>query len=68
LVGIDNEPIGIVSLEQGLAKAEEQDTDLVEIAPKALPPVCRLMDFGKYKYAQSKQMHAARMKQKKMFR
>jgi|TARA_B100000767_G_scaffold205305_1_gene192093 translation initiation factor IF-3 len=64
LVGIDNEPIGIVSLEQGLAKAEEQDTDLVEIAPKALPPVCRLMDFGKYKYAQSKQMHAARMKQK----
>ena len=64
MVGIDGEPIGIVSLEQAFAKAEEQDTDLVEIAPKALPPVCRLMDFGKYKYAQSKQMHAARMKQK----
>ena len=57
MVGIDNEPIGIVSLEQGLAKAEEQDTDLVEIAPKATPPVCRLMDFGKYKYEQ--QLYAA---------
>ena len=64
LVGVKGEPLGIVSLEQAFESAEEQDTDLVEIAPKAVPPVCRLMDFGKFKYAQSKQMHAARLKQK----
>ena len=64
LVGIKAEPLGIVSLKQAFEIAEEQDTDLVEIAPKAVPPVCRLMDFGKFKYAQSKQMHAARLKQK----
>jgi len=64
LVGIKAEPLGIVSLAQAFEIAEEQDTDLVEIAPKAIPPVCRLMDFGKFKYAQSKQMHAARLKQK----
>ena len=64
LVGIKAEPLGIVSLAQAFEIAEEQDTDLVEIAPKAKPPVCRLMDFGKFKYAQSKQMHAARLKQK----
>ena len=64
LVGIKAEPLGIVSLKEAFEIAEEQDTDLVEIAPKAVPPVCRLMDFGKFKYAQSKQMHAARLKQK----
>jgi len=64
LVGLKGEPLGIVSLEQAFESAEEQDTDLVEIAPKAVPPVCKLMDFGKFKYAQSKQMHAARLKQK----
>jgi len=67
LVGVKGEALGIVNLTEAFAQAEELDTDLVEIAPKAAPPVCRLMDFGKYKYAQSKQMHAARMKQK-MFR
>jgi translation initiation factor IF-3 len=56
--------MGIVSLEKGFESAEAEDTDLVEIAPKAVPPVCKLMDFGKFKYAQSKQMHAARLKQK----
>jgi len=64
LVGVKGEALGIVNLSEAFAQAEELDTDLVEIAPKAAPPVCRLMDFGKYKYAQSKQMHAARMKQK----
>ena len=64
LVGIKAEPLGIVSLKEAFEIAEEQDTDLVEIAPKAVPPVCRLMDFGKFKYAHSKQMHAARLKQK----
>jgi len=65
LVGMKGEPMGIVSLEEAFESAEQQDTDLVEIAPKAVPPVCKLMDFGKFKYAQSKQMHAARLKQKK---
>jgi len=64
LVGIDGEALGIVSLTEAFAKAEVLETDLVEIAPKAVPPVCRLMDYGKFKYAQSKKMHEARMKQK----
>ena len=64
MVGIDGEALGIVSLTEAFAKAEELETDLVEIAPNAVPPVCRLMDYGKFKYAQSKKMHEARMKQK----
>ena len=64
MVGIDGEALGIVSLIEAFAKAEELETDLVDIAPKAVPPVCRLMDYGKFKYAQSKKMHEARMKQK----
>lgn len=64
MVGIDGEALGIVSLTEAFAKADELETDLVEIAPKAVPPVCRLMDYGKFKYAQSKKMHEARMKQK----
>jgi translation initiation factor IF-3 len=64
LVGLDAEPLGIVSLSEAMAKADELETDLVEIAPKATPPVCRLMDYGKFKYAQSKKMHEAKTKQK----
>jgi len=64
LVGLDAEPLGIVSLVEAMAKAEQLETDLVEIAPKAVPPVCRLMDYGKFKYAQSKKLHEARIKQK----
>jgi len=66
LVGVDNEPLGIVSLSEALAKAEEIDIDLVEIAPQATPPVCRLMDYGKFKYAESKRQHEARLKQKQV--
>ncbi|MPS48390.1 MULTISPECIES: translation initiation factor IF-3 [Methylobacillus] len=66
LVGVDNEPLGIVTLNEAFAKAEEADTDLVEIAPQASPPVCRLMDYGKYKYAESKRQHEARLKQKQV--
>ena len=50
LVGIENEPIGIVSLREAMRMAEEAEVDLVEIAPQAVPPVCRLMDYGKFKY------------------
>ncbi|ABE50269.1 bacterial translation initiation factor 3 (bIF-3) [Methylobacillus flagellatus KT] len=63
---MDNEPLGIVTLNEAFAKAEEADTDLVEIAPQASPPVCRLMDYGKYKYAESKRQHEARLKQKQV--
>ena len=63
---MNGEPLGIVSLSEALAKAEETDIDLVEIAPQAAPPVCRLMDYGKFKYAESKKMHEARLKQKQV--
>lgn len=65
-MGITGEPLGIVTLSEALAKAEEADIDLVEIAPQAAPPVCRLMDYGKFKYAESKKQHEARLKQKQV--
>lgn len=58
--------MGIVTLNEAFAKAEEADIDLVEIAPQASPPVCRLMDYGKFKYAESKRQHEARLKQKQV--
>lgn len=66
MVGIEGEPLGIVSLNEAFAKAEEADIDLVEIAPQAVPPVCRLMDYGKFKYAESKRQHEAKLKQKQV--
>jgi translation initiation factor IF-3 len=66
LVGIDNEPLGIMSLAEAFAKAEAADIDLVEIAPNAAPPVCRLMDYGKFKYAESKKQHELKLKQKQV--
>ncbi|MFN3566271.1 MAG: translation initiation factor IF-3 [Burkholderiaceae bacterium] len=64
LVGVDGEPLGIVKLAEALRLAEEKDVDLVEIAPTAVPPVCRLMDYGKFKYQEQKKAHEARLKQK----
>ena len=58
------EQIGIVSLQEAFRLAEEADVDLVEIAPNARPPVCRLMDYGKFKYAEQKKAHEAKLKQK----
>lgn len=55
-----------MSLEEAFAKAEEVDIDLVEIAPNASPPVCRLMDYGKFKYAESKRLHEQKLKQKQV--
>jgi translation initiation factor IF-3 len=66
LVGDDGSQLGIVSLREALAKAEEAELDLVEIAPQASPPVCRIMDFGKYKYHEQKKQHEARLKQKQI--
>nr|WP_229414241.1 translation initiation factor IF-3 [Massilia arenosa] len=64
LNGVDNEPLGIVSLAEAFRLAEEANVDLVEIAPTANPPVCRLMDYGKFKYAEQKKAHEAKAKQK----
>lgn len=66
LVGSDGEPLGIVEIEKALAIAEEQEIDLVEIAPTAKPPVCRLMDYGKFKYNEQKKRHEAKLKQKQI--
>ena len=63
LTGEDGEQVGIVSLRAALEAAEEAGVDLVEIAPMAKPPVCRLMDFGKYKYEEKKKEQASRRKQ-----
>lgn len=64
LVGIENEPLGIVKVSEALAMAEAAEVDLVEIAPQAEPPVCRLMDYGKFKYQEQKRAHEAKLKQK----
>ena len=64
LSGPDNEPLGIVSLADALRMAGEIDVDLVEIAATAVPPVCRLMDYGKFKYQEQKKAAEAKSKQK----
>jgi len=64
LIGPDNEPIGVVSLMEALRMAGELDVDLVEIAATATPPVCRLMDYGKFKYLEQKKAAEAKAKQK----
>lgn len=64
LVGIDGEPIGITPTRDAMRMAEEIDTDLVEISPNAEPPVCRLMDYGKFKFQEQKKAAEARSKQK----
>ena len=66
LIGEDGEQLGIVSSRQALTMAEEAGIDLVEIAPLAQPPVCRLMDFGKFKYQEAKRAHEAKLKQKQV--
>jgi len=64
LSGPENEPLGIVSLADALRMAGELDVDLVEIAATAVPPVCRLMDYGKFKYQEQKKAAEAKSKQK----
>ena len=64
LSGVENEPLGIVKLADAIRLSEEANVDLVEIAPNAVPPVCRLMDYGKFKYQEQKKAHEAKLKQK----
>jgi translation initiation factor IF-3 len=63
LVGAGNEQLGVVPIHEALQKARALDLDLVEVAPGAAPPVCRIMDYGKFKYMQSKREQEARKKQ-----
>ncbi|MFH0953809.1 MAG: translation initiation factor IF-3 [Verrucomicrobiota bacterium] len=62
-VGADGSQIGIISTREALAMAERAGMDLVEIAPNAAPPVCRIMDYGKYKYEEEKKEKTARKHQ-----
>ncbi|WP_341213961.1 translation initiation factor IF-3 [uncultured Limimaricola sp.] len=64
LIGQNGENVGVVTPERGLALAEEAGLDLVEISPNAVPPVCKIMDFGKFKYETQKKEAEARKNQK----
>jgi translation initiation factor IF-3 len=64
LIGNDGEQLGVFPTQEALNMAEEKDQDLVEVAPNSSPPVCRIMDYGKFKYQQSKRAHEAKKNQK----
>ena len=64
VVSVDNDQLGIMSVRDALAMAEEQHLDLVEVAPNGKPPVCRIMNYGKYRYEQQKREKEAKKKQK----
>lgn len=64
LIDVEGEQLGVVPLKEALRLAEERNLDLVNVAPTANPPVCRIMDFGKYRYEQTKREKEARKNQK----
>jgi translation initiation factor IF-3 len=66
LIGVNGEQIGIVTLAEANTLAEDAGVDLVEIAPAAKPPVCRLMDYGKFRYQESKKKHEAKQRQRQI--
>jgi translation initiation factor IF-3 len=66
LVGADGTQIGIVSIDDAMGRARDLDLDLVEVAPMATPPVCRIMDYGKYKYERDVRQKEARKKQSRV--
>ncbi len=66
MIGADGAQVGIVKLNDALARADEAELDLVEIVPNSEPPVCRIMDYGKFLFEQSKKKHAAKKKQKQI--
>lgn len=66
IIDTTGEQLGVVSIAEAIAKAEELELDLVEISPNANPPVCKIMDYGKFKYYEQKKAHAAKQKQKQV--
>lgn len=66
VVGVEGEMIGVMMTRDAIARAEELGVDLVEVSPNADPPVCKLMDYGKYVYQKDKAQHAAKRKQKQI--
>ena len=64
LISSDGKQVGVIDTKKALTMAEEEDLDLVEIVPNEKPPVCRIMDYGKFKFTQSKKAHSAKKKQK----
>jgi translation initiation factor IF-3 len=66
LIGDDGEQVGVVSRDDALKYAQERDLDLVEVAPEAKPPVCRVLDYSKYKYEQEQKAKAARKHQQQV--
>ena len=64
VIGDDGEQLGVFPTNEAIAMAQDRELDLVEVAPHANPPVCRIMDYGKHKYKQSKRAHEARKNQK----
>ena len=66
LVGADGEPVGVVTIEEAIDTAYDANLDLVEISPNAEPPVCRVMDYGKFIFEKNKQKAAAKKKQKQV--
>ena len=64
LIGSDGEQLGIMSAREAMKIAQEAELDLVKIAPTAKPPVCKIIDYGKYKYEQTRKEKEARKKQK----
>ena len=64
LIGAQGEKVGVVSLNEALEKADEANLDLVLVAPNVNPPVCKIMNYGKYKFEQAKKEKEAKKKQK----
>jgi len=62
VISLDGKSIGVFPLQEALKIAEEEGYDLVEVSPNASPPVCRIMDYGRFKYQQSKKLHQAKRK------
>jgi translation initiation factor IF-3 len=66
LIGAEGEQVGVVSISEALQTAYDANMDLVEISPNADPPVCKVMDYGKYQFEQNKKLQAAKKKQKQI--
>ena len=66
VINSDGENLGVLNLQEAISKAKDENLDLIEISPNARPPVCKIMDMGKYKYDQQKKLNKAKKKQKKI--